>query len=313
MGQGYGPRMRIGIHAGPLVLLGAAPADVVAHAAAAEADGFTSYWLPQTNAVEALTVIGMCGAATSTIEFGTAVIPTWGRHPHVLAGQALTTQAATGNRLVVGIGVAHKPSVEERYHIPFERPVRHLREYLDVLQPLLADRKVDVEGEIWSCTAELVGPPAEPPPVLVAAMGPQFLRLTAKRADGAVLWLAGPKTIEQHIVPTMADAADPGRPAPRIVASGPVSVTDRPDEVRASISEILVGYDTLPSYRGILDREGAARAGDVAIIGSADEVRSELQRYADAGATDFAAVEFGLSGEEFERTRALLREVDAAR
>jgi F420-dependent oxidoreductase-like protein len=305
--------MRIGIHAGPLVLLGAAPADVVAHAAAAEADGFASYWLPQTNAIEALTVIGMCGAATSTIEFGTAVIPTWGRHPHVLAGQALTAQAATGNRLAVGIGVAHKPSVEERYHIPFDRPVRHLREYLDVLQPLLAERKVDVEGDIWSCTAELVGPPADAPPVLVAAMGPQFLRLTGKRADGTVLWLAGPTTIEQHIVPTMGDAAaEAGRPTPRVVASGPVSVTDRPEEVRASISDILVGYDTLPSYRGILDREGAARAGDVAIIGSADEVKAELQRYADAGATDFAAVEFGLSGEEFAATRRALQEFSAA-
>jgi F420-dependent oxidoreductase-like protein len=304
--------MRIGIHAGPLVLLGAAPADVVAHAAAAEADGFASYWLPQTNATDALTVIAMCGAATSTIEFGTAVIPTWGRHPHVLAGQTLTAQAATGNRLVLGIGLAHKPSVEERYHIPFDRPVRHLREYLDVLQPLLADRKVDVEGEIWSCTTELVGPAAEAPPVMVAAMGPQVLRLTGKRAAGSVLWLAGPTTIEQHIVPTMADAAaDAGRPAPRVVASGPVSVTDRPDEVRTSISDILVGYDTLPSYRAILDREGAARAGDVAVIGSADEVRAELQRYAAAGATDFAAVEFGLSGDEFERTREVLKDLQA--
>jgi len=304
--------MRIGIHAGPLVLLGAAPADVVEHAAGAEADGFASYWLPQTNAVEALAVIGMCGAATSSIEFGTAVIPTWGRHPHVLAGQALTAQAATGNRVVVGIGVAHKPSVEERYHIPFERPVRHLREYLDVLQPLLADRKVDVEGEIWSCTAELVGPAAEAPPVMVAAMGPQFLRLAGKRTDGTVLWLSGPTTISQHIAPTIADAAaEAGRPMPRIVASGPVSVTDRPDEVRASISEILVGYDTLPSYRAMLDREGAARAGDVAIIGSADEVKAELARYAEAGATDFAAVEFGLSGEEFAATREVLKEVQS--
>ena len=96
---------------------------------------------------------------------------------------------------------------------------------------------------------------------------------------------------------------------PRVVASVPVSVTDRPDEVRASISEILVGYDSLPSYRSILDREGAARAGDVAVIGSEDEVRAGLQAFADAGATDFAAVEFGLSGDEFGRTRALLKEV----
>ena len=304
--------MRIGIHAGPLTVMGAGPAEIADHAAAAEADGFATYWLPQSTGTDALTVIATIGARTSTIRMGTAVVPTWGRHPHVLAGQALTVQAATGNRLELGIGVGHKPSLEERYHLPFERPVRHLREYLDVLQPLLADRKVDAVGEIWSYTGDLPGAPAEPPPVLVAALGPQFLRLTGKRADGTILWLGGPATIEGHIVPTIQDAAaEAGRPSPRVVASVPVSVTDRPDEVRASISEILAGYDDLPSYRAILDREGVARAGDVAVIGDEDEVRAGLARFAEAGATDFAAVEFGLDGEEYLRTRALLKDVDA--
>lgn len=302
--------MRIGIHAGALMLMGSGLDDVVDHAVAAEADGFATYWVPQSQATDALTVIAVLGRATSTIEFATAVIPTWGRHPHVLAGQALTVQAATGNRLALGIGVAHKPSVEDRYHIPFERPVRHLREYLDVLQPLLTDRATDVVGEIWSYTGDVLAPPAEPPQVLVAALGPQFLRLTGKRADGTVLWLAGPATVADHIVPTLGDAAaEANRPMPRVVASVPVSVTDRADEVRAAISEILVGYDTLPSYRSILDREGAARAGDVAVIGDEDEVRAGLAAFADAGATDFAAVEFGLDGEEFARTRALLKDV----
>ncbi len=305
--------MRIGIHAGPLTLLGAGVADIVEHAAAAEADGFGSYWLPQSNGCDALTVIAAAGAATATIEFATAVIPTWGRHPHVLAGQALTTQNATGDRLALGIGVAHKPSVEERYHLPFERPVRHLREYLDVLQPLLTERRVDVEGEIWSCTDELGAPPAAAPPVLVAALGPQFLRLAGSRADGTVLWVVGPATVRDHIVPTITEAAaEAGRADPRVVASVPVSVTDRAAEVRASISDILVGYDTLPSYRAVLDREGVARAGDVAVIGTEDEVREGLAAFAAAGATDFAAVEFGLDGEEFARTRSLLREVAVA-
>ena len=302
--------MRIGIHGGSLLIMGAAVEDVADHAEEAEADGFATYWIPQSGGTDALTLIAVVGAAATRIEFATAVIPTWGRHPHVLAGQALTVQAAIGNRLALGIGLAHKPSVEDRYHIAFARPVRHLREYLDVLQPLMTDRQVDVVGEIWSYTGDLPTPPAEAPPVLVAALGPQFLRLTGKRADGTVLWLVGPTTVADHIVPTITEAADEaGRPAPRVVASVPVSVTDRPDEVRSFISEILVGYDTLPSYRAMLDREGAARAGDVAIIGGEDEVREGLARYAEAGATDFAAVEIGLDGDEFARTRALLKEI----
>lgn len=305
--------MRIGIHGGSLLITAAPLAQVIDHAVEAEADGFASYWLPQSTAADALTIIAMAGPATSSIEFGTAVVPTWGRHPSMLAGQALTVQAATGDRLLLGIGVSHRPSVEERLHVPFERPVRHLREYLDVLQPLLADRRVDVDGEIWSYTGDAGAPPAEAPPVLVAALGPQFLRLAGKRTDGTILWLAGPATIADHIVPTISGAADEaGRPSPRVVASVPVSVTDRPDEVRGFVAEILAGYDTLPSYRAVLDREGAARAGDVAVIGGEDEVREGLARFAEAGATDFAAVEIGLDGDEFARTRALLREVGAA-
>ena len=193
--------MRIGIHAGALYVMGSPVHDMAEHAVAAEADGFATYWLPQSGGTDALTIIATLGAATTTIEFATAVIPTWGRHPYVLAGQALTVQAATGNRLALGIGVAHKPSVEDRYHVAFERPVRHLREYLDVLQPLLADRQVDAVGDIWSCTGDLLAPPADAPPVLVAALGPQFLTMAGKRTDGTVLWLVGPTTVAAHIVP----------------------------------------------------------------------------------------------------------------
>jgi F420-dependent oxidoreductase-like protein len=285
--------------------------EVVDHAAAAEADGFGTYWVNQLSGTDTLTLLATMGSATSTIRFGTAVIPTWGRHPHVLAGQALTTQAATGGRLLLGIGLAHRPSVEHRYKIPFERPVRHLREYLEVLQPLLAERKVTFEGEIWSCEDEIVAPPADPPPVLVAALGPQFLRLTGRRADGTILWLVGPRTVAEHIVPTISAAAEEaGRPAPRVVASVPVCVTDEPDAVRSVIGQVLAGYNDLPSYRAMLDREGAEGPGDVAIVGDEGEVRAGLARFAEAGATDFAAVEFASGGEELARTRALLREVD---
>lgn len=304
--------MRIGIHGGTHIVMGSSLADLAAHAAEAEADGFGTYWVNQTSGTDALTVIATLGAATSSIEFGTAVVPTWGRHPHVLAGQALTVQNATGNRLALGIGVAHRPSVEDRYHLPFERPVRHLREYLDVLQPLLADRTVDVDGEIWSCTDTITAPPADPPPVLVAALGPQFLRLAGRRTDGTILWLVGPKTISEHIAPTIGDAAaEAGRPSPRIVGSVPVSVTDRPDEVRAFITQVLGGYNDLPSYRAMLDREGAGGPADVAVVGDEDAVRAGLAAFAEAGATDFAAAEIALDGEGFARTRALLKAVEA--
>jgi len=303
--------MRIGINGSSLIALGSSAAAIVDHAAEAEAAGFSSYWLAQLGAPDALTVIAMMGARTSSIELGTAVIPTWPRHPLMLAGQALTVQDAIGDRLALGIGLAHKPSVESTLKIPFATPAKHMAEYLDVLLPVLHDRKVSASGDIWSAeVASIGGAPAPAPRVLLAAMGPRMLRLAGGRTDGAILWLSGPKAVAEQIKPALdAAAAEAGRAAPRIVASVPVCVTDDPERVRGVIASVLAGYNDLPSYRGVMDTEGAGGPEDVSIVGDADEVRAGLDAFAAAGATDFAALEFFTDATEAAATRALLTDL----
>jgi F420-dependent oxidoreductase-like protein len=299
--------MRIGINGSGLVATGAPVARIVDDVVAAEAAGFPSYWLGQLAIPDVLTVFAVAGAATERIELGTAVVPTWTRHPLMLAAQALTTQEAAGNRLVLGVGLAHKPLVEGRYKIPFERPARHMEEYLSVLLPALRERRVAFDGEIWSGEEDLSGAArtATAPPVLVAAMGPRMLRLAGERTDGTILWLSGPRTIAETIKPALDEA---GRSA-RIVAGLPVCVTDRPDAVRAMIASALTAYGELPSYRAVLDLEGAEGPADVAIVGSAAEVEDRLGALAEAGATDFAGTEFGLGRDEFAATREVLAQL----
>ena len=307
--------MRIGINGSSLVAIGAPLAQMVDHAAEAEAAGFSSYWVAQLAAPDALTVIATMGTRTSTIEIGTAVIPTWPRHPLMLAAQALTVQEAIGNRLVLGIGLAHKSSVESTLKIPFATPAKHMDEYLSVLLPAMNERSVTFAGDIWSAEVDAVGgaPGGKAPTVLLAAMGPRMLHLAGARTDGSILWLSGPKTVAEKIKPALdAAAADAGRPSPRIVASVPVCVTKKPDEVREVIGGILAGYNDLPSYRGVMDAEGAAGPADVSIVGSEDEVRAGLNAFAEAGATDFAALEFFTDADEIKATRALLEDVARA-
>ena len=307
--------MRIGINGASQVVVGASAADVAAHAAQAEADGFPSYWLNQQVVPDALTLLAAVGLATTTIELGTAVVPTWTRHPAMLAAQALTTQDVVGGRLVLGIGLAHKPSVEATYQIPFERPAANMSEYLDVLLPLLADRAVDARGDAWSATLASAGGPPDvaTPSTMLAAMGPRMLAMAGSRTDGTILWLSGPRTIEHRIGPALRDAAAAaGRPQPRIVASVPVCVTDRPAEVRGLIDGVLASYNELPSYRAVMDAEGVATVSEVSVVGDEDEVRAHLARFEQAGTTDFAAVEFTLDRDEAARTRAVLKEVAAA-
>lgn len=302
--------MRIGINASGLAAQGSTVDAYVEHARRAEADGFATWWLAQLESPDALTVLGAVGRATSTVELGTAVVPTWPRHPLMLAGQALTTQEMAGGRLALGIGLAHKPSVEGRWGLPFTRPADHMDQYLSVLLPALAERRVVFEGDIWSGTTEGIGGPpgVEAPSVLLAAMGPRMLDLAGARSDGTILWLSGPRTVDEHIRPALEAAATrAGRDRPRVVASVPVCVTDDAERVRGVIAAVLGGYNDLPSYRGVMDREGADGPADVAVVGDEAAVRAGIERFASAGATDFAPVELGTTPVEEEATRALLR------
>lgn len=302
--------MRIGINASSVIVMGSPTSAIIEHARQAEADGFSSYWLAQLGAPDALTLLGAVGMATDTIELGTAVISTWPRHPTMLAAQALTVSEMAGGRLVLGIGLAHRPTVEETLRVPFAKPAQHMDEYLSVLLPLLVERRVDTTGEIWSAKVDALGGPSGTPvpSVMLAAMGPRMLDLAGSRTDGTILWLSGPTTIAQRIRPALEAAAErAGRPQPRIVASVPICVTDDAGPVRDAIGAILGNYNDLPSYRSVMDEEGVSGPQDVSIIGDEAHVTAELERFAAAGATDFSALEFGLSDDDIARTRALLR------
>ena len=299
--------MRLGINGTGLVQRASIEA-IVDDAARAAADGFTSYWLAElpTGGFDALTVLSVVGQRVAEIEIGTAVIPTFPRHPMALAAQALTVRSAIGGRLTLGIGLSHEAMMEQ-LGIGFDKPIRHLREYLSILMPLLTDGKVSFDGEVLSCHAEIFRAPEEPCPVLVAALGPQALKVAGGRTQGTTLAWVGPRTVREHIVPNLSAAAEAaGRPRPRIVATLPVCVTDDAEAVRALVAKNLAMYGKLPSYRAMFDREGVRGPGELALIGDEDQVRAQLEELADAGVTDFAASEFTTTDEERERTRALL-------
>jgi len=305
--------MRVGINGSSLLArpdLGTITTDIVT----AEAEGFSSYWLAQTGMVDALGVLGAAGPGTNVIELGTAVIPTWTQHPTALAAAALTTQACTHGRLVLGIGLSHQPAVEQRWHLAWEKPIRHVLDYLDVLQPLLAGEQVQHRGEVWSLTADapMPRPTDQAPKVMLAALGDQMLRIAGRRTDGTILWCVGPRTIETHIGPRLRDAAaGADRPDPSIVCSIPCWVTDDPGPARDFIAKVLSIYAELPSYRAMLDIEGVHGLGELSFVGTEAEVRDRIGAVAEAGATDFTAVVMGSDPDEIAATRALLASVAA--
>lgn len=302
--------MRLGINGTGLVQKASVDA-IVGDVERAAADGFSSYWLAEhpTGGFDALTVLAAVGQRVAEIELGTAVVPTFPRHPMALAGQALTVQGLIGDRLTLGIGLSHEVMMAQ-LGIGFEKPIRHLREYLSILVPLLTDGKVDYDGQVLSCHAEVFQAPETPIPIVVAALGPQALAVAGARTQGTTLAWVGPRTVREHIRPKLVAAAETAhRPPPRIIATLPVCVTDEAEGVRGLVDKLLSHYGELPSYRAMFEREGVRGPGELALVGDEHFVRERIDELADAGVTDFAATEFTPSAPDRKRTRALLTSI----
>ena len=242
------------------------------------------------------------------LRLGTAVTPTFPRHPTAIAQQALTAAAATGNRFVLGIGLSHKVVIENMLGLSYDAPARHMREYLDVLMPLLRGETLNYQGELYRVGGlTLTVPGAESVPTVVAALGPLMLRVAGELADGTNTWMVGPKTMETHIVARLTKAAETaGRPEPTVVGGVPIVLTRKPDEARQRIAQALVMYGQLPSYRAMLDREGVDGPADIAIVGDENALRGEIDRFRNAGVTDFNAAIMAVEDGAYERTLEFL-------
>jgi len=272
--------------------------------------GLRRAWLPQLFGVEALTAIAVAGREVPGIELGTAVVPTYPRHPLVLAGQALTTSAAVGaGRLHLGIGLSHRLVIEGMLGLAFEKPAQHMREYLSALRPALDGEPVDVQGETLRAST-LMGPlsveDAGPVPVLVAALGPALLRVAGELADGTLTWMAAPEVVGKRIAPSITAAAEAaGRPRPRVGVGLPVAVTDDVPGLRERAAATYAVYGTLPSYKRLLDEAGLDGPAGVVIAGDEGEVADRIRALADVGATEFLASPVGGRAVRRETVRLL--------
>jgi 5,10-methylenetetrahydromethanopterin reductase len=296
--------------------IGGAPIDsLVDTLAKVRGEGFRRVWMAQMPFDgDLLTALAVALREVDGIEVGSAVLPIQNQHPMQMAQRALTLNTIAGGRFILGLGMTHQAVTEGMWGIPYDKPVRRMREYLDALQPLLAGEAVNAVGETVTARGALQIAGAPRPEIYLAALGPQMLKLAGRRTSGTLTWMCGPKTLGEHISPTLRAAAkEAGRPenAVRVVAGLPISVTDDVAGARAQAAEQFGMYGTLPSYRAMLDREGYANPEDAAIVGDEKAVSDRLDELAALGVDEFSAVVFDSSPEVRERTRALLLSKDA--
>jgi 5,10-methylenetetrahydromethanopterin reductase len=288
---------------------GSSPVDAyVRDLRAARDQGFDFVWTVQLPwEPDALIALGVALREVDGIRVGTGVQPIQIRHPMALAQAALTLSALSAGRFTLGIGLSHAIVNQQMWGIPWDRPIRRVNEYLDCLLPLLTTGEVDAVGRTATARGQVRVLGAPPPPVYLAALGPQMLRIAGRRTAGTLTWMTGPRTLADYVVPTLSAAAEEAGRQAEVVAGLPLSVTDDCVRARELAAEMYAIYGTLPSYRAMLDREGADGPADVAIIGDEQSVAERLDQLRAGGVTEFSAHIFGANPEDQARTRAFLR------
>ena len=271
-------------------------------------DGFASAWISNIFGLDALTALAVAGSQVPGIELGTAVVPTYPRHPAVLAQQALTAATALGGRLTLGIGLSHQIVIEDMYGYSFDRPARHMREYLSILLPLLDGQPASFEGETMRAQIGLSTPRPGRVPVLLAALAPQMLRLAgaARRRHRAVDDRPGHRT-GLHRPGDQRQQPRPrgGRARAWSACCRSASPTTRTAPGPARTGSSRSTGSCRPTGRCSTGRAPRGPATSYS-TGDEDAVAAQIGALEEAGVTDFVAVEYS-RGEDQVRTRALLK------
>jgi F420-dependent oxidoreductase-like protein len=278
----------------------------------AESDGFASFWIPQVPGyLDAMTAVALLGQVTERIEIGTAVVPIQTRHPLIMAQQALTTQVACSGRFTLGIGPSHHWIISDQLGLPYDRPARLVRDYLDVLGPAFTGPgTVAVDNDTYRVHGTIDVTDAYDMPLLIAALGPTMLRIAGERAGGTILWMADERAIGDYVVPGITKAAQAvGRSQTRVVAGVPVALCSNSevDDARAYASEVLGHADFSPNYVRLLEHGDAEDVGDTMAAGEESAILARLRRYRDAGVTDLAARVVPLGGDAQARSQSRRR------
>jgi F420-dependent oxidoreductase-like protein len=317
--------MRIGIFVSEAWGPASTISEVRERALRAESLGYPTAWVPYLPwAADAMASMQAAGEATERIELGSAVIPTFFFHPLALARQAASVQSAIGRPVHLGIGCSN-PAVVAMHGLAFERPARHVREYLEVLAAAFeAGAKpngpreqagfVRYEGETLSLGSIYGAPGSEPiGSLLVGAIGPRMLDVTGAYSDGVIATWSDEGAIERVVAPAVRAAASrAGRSAPRIagVVTTAIVPASRAAAARDAAQVEFGFYAENPPYKRVVDASNAARIGDLCVIGDEEQVARRLRAFREAGMTDFLAAPYTVEGADWTSTAERLATID---
>jgi F420-dependent oxidoreductase-like protein len=239
-----------------LVVSGTDAASAASTIVAAEVASVRQVWMTQsTPAPDTLTIFASAAVQTTSVLMGTAIVPTYPRHPLALAQQALALGDIAPGRLRLGIGPSHRPTIEGVYGIPMTAPLEHLREYVTVLRTALWEGEIDHHGRYYTIKTTLPRTPRTP--ILISALREGAFRLAGEIADGAISWVCPVPYLLKNALPALrAGAAASRRPTPPLVAHIPVALSHDRQAALAAARRQLGRYGRLPFYANMFNDAG---------------------------------------------------------
>lgn len=301
-----------GLKAG-LVMRRPTPAAQIEAIVRAEGMGLPATWSTAgAMGSEAITMFAAAAARTSSIVMGTSIVPTYPRHPIVMATQSLVLASIAPGRFRLGIGPSHRPTIEGTYGISMDKPLAHLREYMTVLRGLLWDGKVEFEGAYFKVKAQLQ---AEPPkmPLPISALRAGAFRLAGEIADGGISWMAPVPYLVNVAKPAMEEGAKAaGRERPPLIGHIPVAMSADSQAVLAAARQQVRQYGRLPFYAGMFKDAGFpvsedgelsdALLNDLVVSGTPDTVAARLRSIQAAGVDELVITQVTVTDEAAEET-----------
>jgi F420-dependent oxidoreductase-like protein len=254
----------------------------------AEAAGVPTVWLTTGSGPDALAVFAAATASTRAIRMGTAIVPTFPRHPLVVAQQAADIAQLASGRFVLGLGPSHATVMEGRYGIPYRQPLGHLWEFVTVVKSLLGGGQTDFEGKHFKVHAKLnYGAQV---PVIISALREGSFALAGEIAEGAVTWLCPASYLRDAALPALErGAARTGRARPKLIAHAFLALTSDATQLRKGVDEFLPHYPRLTNYQEMFAAAGypEARQGTwstrmveaVVLHGTDDQCREKLESF----------------------------------
>ncbi|WP_165423652.1 LLM class flavin-dependent oxidoreductase [Ktedonosporobacter rubrisoli] len=222
--------------------------EVVESIQKAEAAGIQQIWMPQIGPLDTPTIFTAAALQTQQIRFNVGVVPTYTRHPLILAQQALAFDQVAPGRLRLGIGSSNKVLIEDVYGVPMgKKPLSQTREYMSVLRAAIETGQVEYQGEFFQVhyheetTASI--------PLIISALGEKAFETAGEISDGALPWLAPiPYLLEKALPALKKGAQSQQRPAPPIIAGVLVALSEDQQAVQRAVLQQIEHYLGLPYY-----------------------------------------------------------------